>query len=91
MKDKLKTIKINLILLLKMIEEGQWSDEVNYSSFQKLEKINEKLGEVEVLIKEMESLTPNPSPKERGVIESGFSGSCRIRRDTSGFVLRTTP
>lgn len=56
MKDKLETIKINLLLLIKMIEEGQWSDEVNYSSFQKLEKINEKLGEVEILIKEIEEL-----------------------------------
>lgn len=55
MKEKLETIKINLLLLLKMIEEGQWADEVNYSSFQKLEKINEKLGEVEVLIKELEA------------------------------------
>lgn len=56
MKDKIETIKTNLLLLLKMIEDGQWSDEVNYSSFQKLEKINEKLGEVEMLIKELEEL-----------------------------------
>ena len=56
MKDKLETIKTNLIMLIKMIEEGQWADEVNYSSFQKLEKINEKLGEVEVLIQEIEAM-----------------------------------
>ena len=56
MKEKLETIKINLNLLIKMIEEGQWADEVNYSSFQKLEEINEKLGEVEVLIQEMEAM-----------------------------------
>ena len=55
MKDKLETIKTNLLLLIKMIEEGQWSDEVNYSSFQKLEEINEKLGEVEILIREIEA------------------------------------
>ncbi len=54
MKDKLKTIKINLHLLITMIEKGQWSDEVNYSSFQKLEKINEKLGEIESLIQGLE-------------------------------------
>jgi hypothetical protein len=56
MKEKLETIKINLLLLIKMIEEGQWSDKINYSSFQKLEKINEKLGEVEVLIQDLEEL-----------------------------------
>lgn len=56
MKEKLETIKINLLLLIKMIEEGQWADEVNYSSFQKLEKINEKLGEVEILIQQMEAM-----------------------------------
>jgi len=56
MNDKLVTIKSNLLLLIKMIEEGRWSDEVNYSSFEKLEKINEKLGEVEVLIKEIEAM-----------------------------------
>ena len=54
MKDKLETIKTNLIMLIKMIEEGQWADEVNYSSFQKLEKINEKLGEIETLIQGLE-------------------------------------
>lgn len=39
-----------------MIEAEQWNNEVNYSAYQKLEKINEKLGEVEVLIKEIEEL-----------------------------------
>ena len=55
MKEKLETIKINLQLLITMIEDGQWPEEVNYSSFQKLEKINEKLGEVEMLIREIEA------------------------------------
>lgn len=56
MKEKIETIKINLQLLITMIEEGQWTEAVNYSSFQKLEKINEKLGEVEMLIKELEAI-----------------------------------
>jgi hypothetical protein len=69
MEDKLETIRTNLIMLIKRIDEAKFPEEVNYNSYLKLEEINEKLGEVEDLIKEMESLTPNPSPKERGVIE----------------------
>jgi len=56
MKDKIETIKTNLMILIKMIEAEHWTDEINYSSFQKLEKINEKLGEVEMLIQALEEL-----------------------------------
>ena len=56
MKDKLETIQTNLLILIRRIERLECSNEINYSSFQKLEKINEKLGEVEILIQELETM-----------------------------------
>jgi len=56
MKDKIQTIRINLILLLKMIDEIHCTEEVNYDLFWKLEEINERLGDVELLIRELDEL-----------------------------------
>lgn len=56
MKDKLETIKTNLIMLLRRIEEAKCPEEVNYNLFWKLEEINERLGEIEMLIQELEEL-----------------------------------
>lgn len=55
-KDKLETIKTNLIMLLRRIDEAKCTEEVNYDLYWKLEEINEKLGEVEILILELEEL-----------------------------------
>jgi hypothetical protein len=56
MKDKLETIRTNLIMLIKRIDEANCPEEVNYDMFWKLEEINEKLGEVEMLIQDLEEL-----------------------------------
>jgi len=56
MKDKLETIKTNLIMLIKRIDEAKCPEEVNYDLFWNLEGINERLGEVEMLIQELEEL-----------------------------------
>ena len=56
MKDTLETIKTNLIILLRRIDEVKYPDEINYDLFWKLEEINERLGEVEILIQELEEL-----------------------------------
>jgi hypothetical protein len=56
MKDKLVTIKANLLILIRRIEKVDCSEEINYNLFQKLEEINEKIGEIETLIKEMEAI-----------------------------------
>jgi hypothetical protein len=54
MKEKLETIRTNLIMLVKRIDEAKCSEEVNYDSYWKLEEINEKLGEIEMLIQDLE-------------------------------------
>lgn len=56
MKDKLETIKTNLIILLRRIDEVKCPEEVNYDLYWKLEEINERLGEVEILIQELEEM-----------------------------------
>ncbi|GJQ44123.1 MAG: hypothetical protein JETCAE03_36210 [Ignavibacteriaceae bacterium] len=56
MKDKLETIKTNLIMLLGKIDEVKYPDEINYDLFLKLEEINKKLAEVEMLIQGLEEL-----------------------------------
>lgn len=56
MKEKLDTIETNLIMLIRKIEELKCSGEVNYDAFWKLENINEKIEEIEMLIQELEEL-----------------------------------
>ena len=56
MKDKLEIIRANLIMLIKRIDEANYPEEVNYDLFWKLEEINEKLGEVELLIQEIDAM-----------------------------------
>ncbi len=54
MKEKLDTIETNLIMLIRRIEEIKCSKEVNYDLFWKLEEINGKISEIEILIQELE-------------------------------------
>lgn len=56
MKEKLETIETNLIMLIRKIEELKCSDEVNYDAFWKLENINEKIEEIEMLIQDLGEL-----------------------------------
>lgn len=56
MKEKLETIETNLIMLIRKIEEIKCDKEVNYDLFRKLEEINEKIEEIEMLLQELEEL-----------------------------------
>ncbi|MBL1123418.1 MAG: hypothetical protein D8M26_11050 [Ignavibacteriae bacterium] len=56
MKEKLDTIESNLIKLIRKIEEIKCSEEVDYDAFWKLEKINKKIEEIEILLQELEEL-----------------------------------
>ncbi len=54
MADKLTSIKVNLISLLRKIEKLEHPEEINYELFQKMDEINKKLAEVENLVEEIE-------------------------------------
>lgn len=53
MKDKLTSIRVNLIYLLRKIENLECSEQINYELIRKVDEINKKLGEVESLIQEI--------------------------------------
>jgi hypothetical protein len=56
MNDKITSIKVNLITLIKKIEMLECYEEINYELFNKLDQINKKLAEVETLIEEIEAV-----------------------------------
>lgn len=56
MKEKLTSIRVNLISLLRKLEKLECSDEINYELLQKVDEINKKLVEVETLIQEIEAI-----------------------------------
>ena len=56
MKDKLTSLRVNLISLLRKIEKLECSEQINYELIRKVDEINKKLGDVEALIQEIETL-----------------------------------
>lgn len=53
MKVKLTSVKVNLISILRKIEKLEYSEEINYELFQKVDEINNKLAEAENLVEEI--------------------------------------
>lgn len=47
------SIRVNLIYLLRKIENLECSEQINYELIRKVDEINKKLGEVESLIQEI--------------------------------------
>ncbi len=56
MKDKLTSIKINLVLLLRRVEKFDPSEQVNYDVLKKLNEIQEKIFQLSDLLEEIEAI-----------------------------------
>ncbi|MCH7973387.1 MAG: hypothetical protein IH949_05800 [Bacteroidetes bacterium] len=56
MEDKIEAIKVNLIMLLKRIEEMRFDEQVNYEIEQKVNEINQKIYEIADLFEEIEAI-----------------------------------